>query len=141
MARQTIAANGSSGRAVASGKAASSLILGTLAAGLVAAKLAGAALPLVEGEREALIALAVLGLAMCGSGPLGQIAARGAWLSWGGLAGSILGLLVLAVVGAGLGLVQLPLVASAPAAFNALAGLMVLKLGAGVIWRLTRRLM
>lgn len=50
-------------------------------------------------NRLALIGVAVVGMALCSIG-IGKVAASGQWLSFPGIAGSVLGVIALAVVGA-----------------------------------------
>jgi hypothetical protein len=115
-----------------------SVVLGLLAAGLVGGVLSGTPLPLIADDRAALIALTLVGLALCGAGPLGHIAARGAWLSPAALAGVALGVVALAVVGAALAGVRLPYVAGEGEAFRVLAVIGAAKVGLGVLYRLSR---
>lgn len=105
--------------------------LGVVAAGLVVGTLADLPLPLVSGDRAALIALAVVGLTMCAVGPLGELTSTGAWTKPSSVAGILLGGLALAVVAAGLGLVALPLLSGPRSALVALAAVMAAKLIVG----------
>lgn len=69
-------------------------------------------------DRFALIGVTVLGLAACSPG-VGRVAASGAWLSIAGVLGSLLGAVVLVVVGARLLGRSLPLVTTDRAAIVA----------------------
>lgn len=113
-----------------------SAILGLASIALAGGVLSGASVPFVADDRTALLALAVIGLACCGTGPLGQIAATGRWLSPGGIFGSVIGVVALALVVGVVAGVSLPFIASDRDAFIALAGMMLAKFAAGVLYRL-----
>jgi len=49
-------------------------------------------------ERVVLIGITLIGMAMCAQG-IGRVAATGQWLSVQGIAGSVLGLVILGIVG------------------------------------------
>lgn len=119
------------------------ILLGALALALVGAAVTGASLPLISSDRAALIALTVVAVAMCARGPLGILAARGAWLSWAFVLGVVLGVLGLAVVASVFLGTPIPVldtvVATDRAAFLALAGVVLAKVTVGVLYRLTTR--
>ncbi len=100
--------------------------LGLLAALIVSAALAGKTLPLISGPKAALLALLVVGMAMC-SGGIGQVGASGRWASPLAITGYILGALLLVVIAAGLFGWKLPLVQDERQAVAAVAGLMAVK--------------
>ena len=105
------------------------VLLGILAAGLVAAVLSNtnAQLPLVSNDRAALLALGVLGLAMCITGGIGIILPLRGWKDPITIIGSILGALVLVLVIAIFAGISLPLIATDHDAFIVLAGIGILK--------------
>jgi hypothetical protein len=113
-----------------------SIGLGVFATALVGSVVAGVDLPLISSDRVALYALAALGFTMCAIGPLGDMAARGRWLSWAGILGVLLGVVAMGIVVAIVAGIDLPLIAGDRAAFTALAGIVAVKLGAGVMYRL-----
>ena len=112
--------------------------LAVVAAGLVAARLVGLDLPLVSSDRAAVVALLVVGLALCGTGPLGRLIEAKAWLSPFFLVGIAVGSLALVAAavyllgGAPLG------IADDRAALVALAAVVATKLAVGMMARLTR---
>ena len=71
--------------------------LGIVIAAIVFATLAGKPLPLITGPRPAMIAILVLGFAMC-MGGIGQVGASGRWTSPGAIAGILLGIVLLVVI-------------------------------------------
>lgn len=113
-----------------------SIGLGVLATVLVGSVVANVDLPFISGDRMALYVLAALGFTMCAIGPLGDIAARGRWLSWAGILGVLLGVVAMGIVVAIVAGIDLPMIAGDRAAFTALAGVLAVKLGAGIMYRL-----
>jgi hypothetical protein len=111
------------------------LVLGLLAIVLIGAALTETPLPFIASDRAALITLAIIGFAMCSSGPLGQIAKTGAWLSWAGVLGILLGVVALGIVGAVLTGTSLPLIYDEQEAFFALASIFLIKIGIGTLFR------
>lgn len=71
--------------------------LGLVIAWIVYATVAGRSLPLISGPRAALIALLVIGMAMCTSG-IGQVGASGRWLSPLAILGYLLGAAIFIVI-------------------------------------------
>ncbi len=115
------------------------IALAVVSLGLVGAVLTDTSLPLISGDRAALVALALIGLALCTRGPLDEVASTGAWTSPMSIVGTVLGLLALAVVAAGLGVVTLPAISDDRSAFVALGAVMLVKLGVGALHRLLAR--
>ncbi len=103
--------------------------LGVLALLLIVAVLAGlnTQLPLVDTDRGAFIALAVLGAAMCSAGGIGTAIAKRGWADPVTIIGSVLGVLMLALIVLALLGVRLPFAATDREAFMALAVLGVVK--------------
>lgn len=69
-------------------------------------------------DRAALVGVTLLGMAMCTAG-IGRVAASGQWLGFSGIAGSLLGVAILAIVGARLIGRPLPYVSTDRAAIAA----------------------
>src|SRR5690554_6229939 len=84
--------------------------LGIIAALLVAAVVTNRPIPLINSERGALIALVVIGMAMCALGGIGPAIAKYGWTSPIFIVGAVLGVLMLLIPGAVLAGVQLPLI-------------------------------
>lgn len=102
-------------------------LLGLLAVALVALTLANVKLPLVGSPRAAVLALGAVGFLMCSTGALGKIIAAGGFTSPAFIAGSLLGLLALALaLLVGLG-VKLPWLPSERVTFLALAAIIAVK--------------
>src|SRR5512147_2191646 len=87
------------------------LVLGILIAGVAYAVLTGKQLPLINGPRAGLVAILVLGLAMC-MGGIGQVGASGKWASPLAILGYLLGTAILVVIGGTLLRWKLPLITS-----------------------------
>jgi hypothetical protein len=100
-----------------------------LAALLVLAVLthANAQLPLISTERGALVALVVLGMAMCSGGAMSKVIGRHGWKHPITVIGVVLGVVIFAVFLAALTGVSLPLVASEREAFLAITLIAVMK--------------
>ena len=107
------------------------LALGLICAGVVYTTLAGKSLPLISGPRSALIALLILGMAACTSG-IGQTAASGRWLAPIAIAGYLMGVAILVIIGSALVGVRLPWIQNEMQAVTAVAILMAVKLFIGV---------
>jgi hypothetical protein len=105
------------------------LVLGLLAAGLVFLVLTGRDVPIVGSGAGALLALGIIGVAMCSLGGIGPTQSALGWTHPLTIIGSILGLLALLVVALPLLGVQLPLIADARSAVLALAIIMLVKVG------------
>lgn len=102
-------------------------VLGIAAAILIFFVLSNRPLPLITTDRAALIALVIIGFAMCTVGGSGK-----AFTAYGmahpiTIIGSILGVLILLLAGARLVNVSLPLIVDDRAAFIAVAAIGVLK--------------
>ena len=101
-------------------------VLGLICAGIVYATLVGKSLPLVSGPRAALIALLVIGLAMC-MGGIGQVGASGRWASPLAIVGHLLGVVILVVIASPFIGWKLPLIGDDTQAVIAVAILMAIK--------------
>jgi hypothetical protein len=102
------------------------LILGIVCAVIVGAVLSGRQLPLISSPRAGLVALLVVGMAMC-MGGIGQVGASGRWASPLAILGYLLGSLILVVFVSALAGWKLPLVQTDTQAVTAIAALMVVK--------------
>jgi hypothetical protein len=103
------------------------LILGAAAAVIVYAVLTGKQLPLIGGPRAALIALLIVGMAMCGLGGIGQVGASGKWTSPLAIAGYLLGTAILVVILSAFTGWKLPLIQGEAQAVAAVGGMMLVK--------------
>lgn len=83
--------------------------LGILAAVLVFAFFTGRRFPLIADDRQAFIALVVIGFAMCSVG-MGSMVNSMGWSHWTIIAGSILGVAAMALIIAVLMGIKLPLI-------------------------------
>ena len=106
------------------------ILLGLLAAVVVAGTLTRIRLPLIGSDRTAFYALAVIGLIMC---PLGMQFQRYGWLHPASIAGIVLGSLGLLVLAAVIFRLRLPLLADDRAATLALAGIMAAKIAVAAL--------
>jgi hypothetical protein len=86
-------------------------------------------------ERIALIGVTVIGMAFC-SRAIGKVAADGAWASLPGVAGAVLGVAILGVVGARLLGRPMPFVESDTAAIAALLEIAAVKVGVAALFRI-----
>jgi hypothetical protein len=84
-------------------------------------------------DRAALIGATVVGMAMC-SGGIGKVAASGQWLSFPGVAGSLLGAALLTVVIARLLGRSLPVVRTDRAAIGLVVGVAIAKLAVAALF-------
>ena len=105
------------------------LILGLLAAGLVFMVLTGRDVPIVGNGAGALLALGVIGLAMCTLSGIGPTQSALGWTHPLTIIGSILGVAALLVVVLPLLGIHLPLIADTRSAVLALAVIMLVKVG------------
>ncbi|MBI1279882.1 MAG: hypothetical protein GC179_17270 [Anaerolineaceae bacterium] len=105
------------------------VILGILAVVLVYSVVTGnnVTMPVISTDRAALIALLVLGIAMCSVGGIGSSISQYGWSHPVTIIGSILGVLTLLIVLAVLLGIQLPLITSERAAFLFVTGIIVTK--------------
>jgi hypothetical protein len=102
------------------------VFLGVVAAGIVYASLTGKQLPLIPGPRAALIALLVIGMAMCAPGIL-QVSVSGRWASPLAIVGYLLGASILVMIVSTLCGWKLPLIQDETQAVAAIAVLMAVK--------------
>jgi len=105
------------------------IILGILAAIVIFFVLTERQLPLITGDKGALLVLAVIGVAMCTVGGIGPTLEKYDWSHPFMIAGAILGILAFLVTAAGLLDVHLPVIDSTRAAFIALVVIGVVKVG------------
>jgi hypothetical protein len=105
------------------------LVLGLLAAGLVLMVLTGRDIPIVGNGAGALLALGIIGIAMCALGGIGSVQPTLGWTHPLTIAGSILGVVALLVVALPLFGARLPLLADTRSAILALAVIMLVKAG------------
>jgi hypothetical protein len=103
------------------------LILGITAAVVVYAALSGKQLPLIGGPRAALIALLIIGMAMCTLGGIGEVGASGKWASPLAIVGYLLGAGILLVIASVFTGWKLPLVQSETQAVALVGGMMLVK--------------
>jgi len=104
------------------------IVLGLLAAWLVYAVLTGRKFPLISSDKAALIALLVIGGAMCTTGGIGRVAAAGAWWHPLSILGHLAGAAILVVAIAGLTGIRLPWINDARQAFIAMTALSTFKI-------------
>ncbi len=105
------------------------LVLGLLAAGLVFLILTGRDVPIVGNGAGALVALGIIGIAMCSLGGIGPTQSALGWTHPLTIVGSILGVLALLVVALPLLGVRLPMLPDTRSAVLALAVIMLVKVG------------
>jgi hypothetical protein len=105
------------------------LVLGLLAAGLVFMILTGRDVPIVGNGAGALLALGVIGIAMCTLSGIGSVQGTLSWTHPLTIVGSILGVAALLVVALPLFGVQLPFIPDLRSAVLALAVIMLVKVG------------
>jgi hypothetical protein len=111
------------------------LALGLLAAGLVFMVLTGRDVPIVGSGAGALLALGLIGIAMCTLGGIGTVQGALGWTHPLTIIGSILGVAALLVVTLPLFGVQLPLIADTRSAILTLAVIMLVKMALSGIGR------
>jgi hypothetical protein len=102
------------------------LALGLVIAGIVYATLTGKQLPLISSPRAALIALLIVGLAMCSFG-IGQVGASGRWASPLAILGYLLGAAILVIILSAFTGWKLPMIAGETQAVVAVAILIAIK--------------
>jgi len=105
------------------------LVLGLLATGLVFMDLTGRDVPLVGNGAGALLALGIIGIAMCTLGGIGTVQGTLGWTHPLTIIGSVLGVAALLVIVLPLLGVRLPLIADTRSAVLALAVIMLVKVG------------
>jgi len=94
--------------APAAGSPVATIALGIVATLLVAAVVTGRRVPLLRSDRAVLLALLVIGMAMCSRG-IGRALASFGWVHPITLTGVVLGTCILAIAGSALVNVRLPL--------------------------------
>ena len=102
------------------------LFLGALVAGIVYASLNGKTIPMIGSARSSLVALLLMGMAMCTSG-IGQVAASGRWGSPLAIAGYLLGAAILLIMLSVFAGWKLPLITGEPQAVAAVGILIAVK--------------
>ena len=102
------------------------LVLGAAAAVIVYAALTGKQLPLIGSPKAALIALLIVGMAMCTSG-IGQVSASGKWTSPLAIVGDLLGAGILVVVASVFTGWKLPLIQGETQAVAVVGGMILVK--------------
>lgn len=117
------------------------IVLGLIAVSLVVVELSGsiASIPLISTDRAALIALLVVGMAMCAVGGIGPAVASQGWNSPYTLTGAALGIVALLVAGTALLGIRLPLIPDDRTAFLVLAGIGLLKVIFNLVYSLLAR--
>jgi hypothetical protein len=105
------------------------LVLGLLAAGLVFMVLTGRDVPIVGNGAGALLALGLIGIALCTLGGIGTVQGTLGWTHPLTILGSILGVAALLVVVLPLLGVHLPMMPDTRSAVLALAVIMLVKVG------------
>ncbi len=113
-----------------------SIVLLALIGVLVFAVLSDKKLPLISGERAPLIALLVLGMALCTNSGINRVAAANAWTHPLAILGYLLGATILLAIAAGIFTFRLPFVDNPRAAFLVAAILTAAKLVLGFVHRL-----
>lgn len=107
-------------------------ILGIAVIAITYAGLSGKQVPLVGSPRAALIALLIVGMAMC-TGGIGQVGVSGHWASPLAILGYVLGAVILVVIAAGLFGWTLPLISGDKDAVLATAVLIAIKYLIGTV--------
>jgi hypothetical protein len=105
------------------------LVLGLLAVGLVFMVLTGRDVPIVGNGAGALLALGLIGIALCTLGGIGTVQSTLGWTHPLTILGSILGVAALLVVVLPLLGVHLPMMPDTRSAVLALAVIMLIKVG------------
>lgn len=102
------------------------MLLGLVVVGIVFAALTGKTLPLIGSPRASLIALLIVGMAMCVSG-IGQVGASGRWASPLAIVGYLLGTTILIIIVSALFGWKLPLIVGETQAIAAVGILIAMK--------------
>lgn len=102
------------------------LLLGCVVAVIVFSTLSGKSLPLINNPKASLVALLVVGMAMC-TGGIGQVGASGKWTSPLAIIGMLLGVLILAIIIAAFAGLKLPLITGTTQAVAAVGILITVK--------------
>lgn len=128
MKTNTLATSGSSSVAP--------IVLGILAVLLIVAVLSGKQIPLISNDRLAIVALAVVGMAICSQAGIGRVSATGAWAHPLSILGYLLGAAILVIAGAALFDRLVPPLTSYRQAFMAVTAIAALKVVISFIHRL-----
>ena len=102
------------------------LFLGIVVAGIVLAALTGKMLPLIGSPRASMVAMLLVGLAMC-MGGIGQVGASGRWASPLAIVGYLLGATILIIIISAFAGWKLPLIAGETQAVAAVGILIAIK--------------
>lgn len=108
------------------------LFLGLVVAGIVFAAQAGRSLLFISTPHASLIALLVVGMAMC-MGGIGQVGASGRWISPLAILGYLLGAAILMIIVAGLAGWKLPLITGEKQAIIAVGIMIAVKFLIGTV--------
>lgn len=108
------------------------ILLGVIALVIVIALLKGITLPLINTPLASLVALFVIGLAMCLLGGVGQIGTNGRWNSPPAIIGTLLGLVILIIFISALTGWHLPLISGEIHGVVAIGILITIKLIFGI---------
>lgn len=122
--------------AASEGTGVITVALGIGGALLVFAVLTNRSIPLISSDRVALIALVVIGMAMCAQGGIGRVAAASAWAHPLSIIGYVLGIVILTVAAAAILGRELPLIADSRQAIVAVAVLGAIKVGVTALHQL-----
>jgi hypothetical protein len=109
------------------------LLLGAVVIAITYVVVTDTRFPVAIGPRTDLIALLVVGFAMCTLGGSGQVAASGRWLAAPAIVGSVLGVAILVIVVAGLVGWKLPLMSTPNDAVLAVAAIIGVKTVIGTL--------
>lgn len=112
------------------------IVLGILAVALIGFVMTGRKIPWLSSDRAALIALVVIGMAICSMGGIGRVAASGEWLHPFSIVGYILGAAIIVIGIAALFGKQIPPLTSYYQSFIAVAVIAAVKLVLTAIHRL-----
>ena len=112
------------------------IALGILAALLVFAVLTGRKVPLLSTDRAALLALVVIGMAICSQAGIGRVAASGEWLHPFSILGYLLGAAIVVIGIAALFGKNIPPLTSFYQSFTAVVVIAAVKLVLTTIHRL-----
>ncbi len=112
------------------------IALGIVAVALIFLVLTGRKVPLLTSDRASLIALVVIGMAICGNAGIGRVAATNAWLHPLTIVGYLLGVAIIAIGVAALIGKNIPPLASYYQSFIAVSIISLVKLVLTTIHRL-----
>lgn len=109
------------------------ILLGLVAIAIIYAALNGRQLPFIGSPRAAIIALLVVGMAMCALGGIGPVSVRGDWAHIEAIFGYLTGAAILIVAGGALFGWKLPYVTDARTGLIAMTVLMGAKFVVGTL--------